>query len=330
MRFTLTALTDIWTGDVNRRADRLRPTGIKGSIRWWYEAVVRGLGGYACDPRSQQGCRLSSQTTDPKTEICPVCYLFGCTGWRSKFNLQILSATSDEAVQTKPIQRNEMFSLVLVETKSVDPPEYHLLQTVLRVIVDYGALGGRTTFKPSEIAAKNEKPHHKDLGIVARGANSDVPDQPVRVRKEIEEYLDLFSTNKRNDDMWPDLRNFWFIKGRHLNRLQHNNIVGRTSTGVYSNPSDRSVFLGGFIAQQKQGFPRPTRDLYVDDNAASKKIFSFHGQRSDRGVQRCFGYVRNAEELRLIRSLLIQAIPQLRDDEITTGEVLLDRFLEER
>ncbi|HHF52316.1 MAG TPA: type III-B CRISPR module RAMP protein Cmr1, partial [Candidatus Aminicenantes bacterium] len=35
-------LTPIWTGGVGGRCDRLHETGIIGSLRWWYEAIVRG------------------------------------------------------------------------------------------------------------------------------------------------------------------------------------------------------------------------------------------------------------------------------------------------
>ena len=75
------ALTPIWTGGVERKCDRLHETGIIGSLRWWYEAIVRGLGGYACDP------------TDTKCEgknHCEACELFGCTGWARKFRLHVL------------------------------------------------------------------------------------------------------------------------------------------------------------------------------------------------------------------------------------------------
>lgn len=48
--WTCQAHTDIWTGDVEGRADRLITTGLLGSIRWWFEVLVRGLGGRPCDP----------------------------------------------------------------------------------------------------------------------------------------------------------------------------------------------------------------------------------------------------------------------------------------
>lgn len=49
------ALTDIWSGDAERKGDRTIPTGLLGSLRWWCEVLVRGLGGSACDP-SQHEC----------------------------------------------------------------------------------------------------------------------------------------------------------------------------------------------------------------------------------------------------------------------------------
>ena len=54
MEIKLKTLTPLWTGGVETgRVDRLHETGILGSIRWWMEALVRGMGGEACD--SSQG-----------------------------------------------------------------------------------------------------------------------------------------------------------------------------------------------------------------------------------------------------------------------------------
>ena len=49
---TLHPLTPIWTGDANRNGSRIRETGMLGSLRWWYEAIIRGMNRYACDPTS--------------------------------------------------------------------------------------------------------------------------------------------------------------------------------------------------------------------------------------------------------------------------------------
>jgi CRISPR-associated protein Cmr1 len=86
-------LTPLWTGDINRECNRIKETGIIGSLRWWYEALVRGMGGYACDPTSDRKCIYEGDVN----KICPVCQLFGCTDWRRKFGLKISDNTSFES-----------------------------------------------------------------------------------------------------------------------------------------------------------------------------------------------------------------------------------------
>jgi CRISPR type III-B/RAMP module RAMP protein Cmr1 len=40
------------------KKETIKETGIIGSLRWWYDALVRGMGGYACDPTSDEDrCR---------------------------------------------------------------------------------------------------------------------------------------------------------------------------------------------------------------------------------------------------------------------------------
>ncbi|NPA40530.1 MAG: type III-B CRISPR module RAMP protein Cmr1, partial [Thermodesulfobacteria bacterium] len=61
MEFKIKTLTPIWTGGINRTCDKLRETSILGSLRWWFEAIVRGLGGYVCDPTSENKCQLDQR-----------------------------------------------------------------------------------------------------------------------------------------------------------------------------------------------------------------------------------------------------------------------------
>lgn len=83
MEIKLRTLTPLWTGGIDQTSDRLHETGLLGSLRWWYEALVRGLGGYACDPTGDDRC------PDKDGKRCAVCELFGCTGWARKFRLEI-------------------------------------------------------------------------------------------------------------------------------------------------------------------------------------------------------------------------------------------------
>lgn len=88
---TLKTLTPLWTGGVETgRMDRVHETGILGSLRWWYEVIVRGLGGNACDPTSH-ACLYDPDKTNQG--ICDVCRLFGATGWRRRFRLEIEDET---------------------------------------------------------------------------------------------------------------------------------------------------------------------------------------------------------------------------------------------
>jgi len=110
----LKTLTPLWTGGADSKSDRLHITGIIGSLRWWYEAIVRGLGGYACDPvardkdeigraefattayeeAKRQGKSDEEAIQAGMQTLCPVSYLFGTTGWARLFQLQVLDVSS--------------------------------------------------------------------------------------------------------------------------------------------------------------------------------------------------------------------------------------------
>ncbi|OKY75407.1 MAG: type III-B CRISPR module RAMP protein Cmr1 [Desulfobulbaceae bacterium DB1] len=93
-------LTPLWTAGANsRKMDRLHETGIIGSLRWWYEAMIRGLGGNVKNHESG-GCQfdadayakhpeLPKRARLKKAGLCDVCQLFGATGWKRRFNMEI-------------------------------------------------------------------------------------------------------------------------------------------------------------------------------------------------------------------------------------------------
>lgn len=84
---SIRTLTPLWTGDVNGQCSEIKETGIIGNLRWWYESIVRGLRGNACD--------ISNQCTI-EDGLCEVCSIFGATGRKRQFNISI---SKDE---TKP------------------------------------------------------------------------------------------------------------------------------------------------------------------------------------------------------------------------------------
>lgn len=91
----INTITPLWTSGVPGMADHLHATGIMGSLRWWYEALVRGMGGHACDP-STHGC-ICDQTAPPQG-LCDACSLFGATGWKRRFRL---IADEEKALQLR-------------------------------------------------------------------------------------------------------------------------------------------------------------------------------------------------------------------------------------
>ncbi|MCS6888414.1 MAG: type III-B CRISPR module RAMP protein Cmr1, partial [Chloroflexus sp.] len=100
MEIRLETLTPLWTGGVKAgKVDRIHETGILGSLRWWFEVLVRGLGGKACD-LSKGSCGFDeakyrkSGAEDERQRLrdaglCDVCQVFGATGWRRRFRLRI-------------------------------------------------------------------------------------------------------------------------------------------------------------------------------------------------------------------------------------------------
>lgn len=90
LEIKLKTVTPLWTGGADGQADRLHMTGLMGSLRWWYEVLVRGLGGWACDP-SKHGCQYDPK--EPHSGLCDVCKVFGATGWSRRFRLIINDET---------------------------------------------------------------------------------------------------------------------------------------------------------------------------------------------------------------------------------------------
>lgn len=150
-------LTPLWTGDAEGKGERVLETGILGSLRWWYEALVRGLGHYACDPGGGT-CEYKEKLAG----ICPVCRLFGCTGYSRRFRLLVEDGSGTghllevklrnpgnsehlgwriPATVTGPLT----FSFLSMRGSELGDFETAALRCTLHLIEQYGALGGKTS-----------------------------------------------------------------------------------------------------------------------------------------------------------------------------------------
>jgi CRISPR-associated protein Cmr1 len=96
-------LTPLWTGGIDGTCDRLHISGLIGSMRSYYEAIIRGLGGYACDPTGNGCIYVPFKESDPEhtgnKSICAACYLFGTTGWARLFRLSTRINDTPESIK---------------------------------------------------------------------------------------------------------------------------------------------------------------------------------------------------------------------------------------
>lgn len=166
------ALTPIWTGDAYGKNTTLRETGIIGSLRCWYEALIRGLGGTACDP---------TNTNCEGDNHCDACELFGCTGWARKFRLEVEKKNDNETIDLRFIEMREMKNI-----------EWSLLNKTIKIISNYGAIGGKIA--------------EAEYGLIELISN-DLKSYTVD-KAQINEYLKRKGSNIEK----PNISRFIFIK----------------------------------------------------------------------------------------------------------------------
>jgi CRISPR-associated protein Cmr1 len=331
------ALTDIWTGDADRKGDRLIATGLLGSIRWWFELIVRGLDGSACDPTYDEDNKLGpcprGDVKDPMKagHHCVACGLFGCTGWARKFRLDVLDEQG--SVQQKQIKKGQTFQLCFTPLRPNRDEESALLDLTLRLIADYGAIGGRTVFKPSNEHSRANAPHHRDYGLIKIQSS-----QPVErlSQQHLEQYVrnEQWRRVSHGDFAWASLKNFWYVEGRSLTRQDANNsifnkVLGRNESktcqdcGKVHDSPQRCPKTGKHPRRVSEG---PTANNHVDHWLAgrqqeSKKVFSFNEP------PRTFGFVKpGTVDFNEMKRRLRNVWPNFNDQEFLERSQILDRL----
>ncbi|MEM4531678.1 MAG: type III-B CRISPR module RAMP protein Cmr1 [Thermofilaceae archaeon] len=279
MEWKFKALTDIWTGDIEGKYERLIPTGLMGSIRWWFEVLVRGLGGKACDPTSPERCPDHNKKPTEPGHRCVVCELFGCTGWARKFRLMILDSRGN--VIQGQIKANTEFTLRFIPLRPIRDEEWCLLDMTLRLIANYGAIGGKTVFKPSDEPGRQNAFHHMDFGLIDYISGSSVCCSKEKLAV-LKYYVDPKQWRHDFSDApfsWASLQNFWCVKGRHLarknaNESTFNKVIGRKQPKNKAQELEQDNDINRWLAGRQQ---------------ESKKVFSFKHPEEGR---RTFGFVK--------------------------------------
>ena len=298
--YELSAETDLWTGDADREPNRLITTGLLGSIRWWFEVLVRGLKGNACDPTRKQ-CEGRNH--------CVVCELFGCTGWARKFRFEVLDENG--STQAAQIEKEQNFGLRFIPLRPIRVEEWALLDATLHLIAGYGAIGGKTVFKPTDEDNRTEEPHHQDFGLAQISSSRQFAG--IR-RKDLETYLSQWKRLNHGEFAWASLQHFWYVKcvkERYLGRKNN----------------DESTFnrVLGRQEAKKQGQdllnPANKKDQWLaGSQRVSKKVFSF------KDPARTFGFVKpgviDFEEMKE----RLEDVWGQGDRQILTGETILEQF----
>ncbi len=276
--YEITTLTAIWTGDIDGKPDRLITTGLLGSVRWWFEVVVRGLGGSACNPSGR------SKTCQDYNH-CVVCELFGCTGWARKFRFDVLDR------EGRPPQRQitggATFQLRFTPLRPIRGEEWALLDLTLRLIADYGALGGKTVYKPTEQDDRKDEVHHRDFGLVRIASSPG--DVNVTSRGNLEGYVggDRWAKLGHNGVAWASLESFWCVQGRTLARQDtdsssFNRVLGRKEDKSVKAGRGRKVTRWCDLLDEQND---PVARWLAGGRGESKKVFSFKKRA------RTFGFV---------------------------------------
>ncbi len=206
----LRTLTPLYTGGVDGTMDRIHETGILGSLHWWYEAIVRGLEGSACDPVSDGRC------PDNEGNYCDVCAVFGATGLQRAFRMEgpVWWNEAPQAKLTVKMRRNRQHrgwhlgrglmgqaALQFIPLRLPDSwTQEDLWQSLLltwTIMAKWGGLGPKT---------------QQGYGVVQAGFEGTVLD--------VEQALQAFDRlrnriNRRqvkHNDHWPSLDRFFFAK----------------------------------------------------------------------------------------------------------------------
>ncbi len=221
MHVTLRLTTPLWTADASKQTRRAVGTGIIGSLRWWYEAIVRGLGGWACDPTDADArCPPRNAKVTPEnvpTVLCPACQLFGATGWAKTFTLAVTDHTQPDYPPTgrgqvrttggrlnrwrKPSAwyfdpgRSGTLALTILPRRPGDTETLPLLLGLLEFIRRNAALGAKTGLGYGLFDWKTP------------------PSTLPTVDAWVEMLADRASTGRRGPSRrWPDLREMFFVQ----------------------------------------------------------------------------------------------------------------------
>lgn len=198
MDYVVRARTPLFTGDVDRKSDIIRETGIIGGMRWWYEALIRGAGGHACDPALQSKC-----------ECCDACDIFGNTNAARTFYLRF-DEKSAKNIGNRPIEEVRIgggqgwylpvgkmgeFNLSVQGLRGKKGIVENHIPVLLKLMANWGGIGAKNYIGYGIVELLDEQ--YSNIKIA---------------ESAVEQLLESISSNKRGIQEEPSLRNMFFCK----------------------------------------------------------------------------------------------------------------------
>jgi CRISPR-associated protein Cmr1 len=203
--------TPIWTGDIDTRSNLLQSTGFLGSIRWWIEAILRGMGKYACDPTGSTRCPRQGDT---QKMYCPVCLIFGASGMRRLFRLEVGGGEilfDGDAIKIIPCKRRRGWYLgsgikgsMRLKVTSLDKDfDESLVLIPLILASKWGGIGAKTQHGYGVVEVENQP-------------DSDFNKFKEALERIIKNKISRLNLGERheNDDSLPNLKEMFFAKVR--------------------------------------------------------------------------------------------------------------------
>ena len=103
------------------------------------------------------------------------------------------------------IKKDDVFKLKFTPLRPVKDEEWALLSLTLKLIARYGAIGGKTIYKPSN-GIRKDKDHHKDFGLIKLKKQLSFQKETIESITELKSYVKKSQWRKNNDEPpWPSL-----------------------------------------------------------------------------------------------------------------------------
>jgi CRISPR-associated protein Cmr1 len=300
MHARLEMRTPLWTGGVGGTCDRVHETGIVGSLRWWYEAILRGLARRVCDPL-EDGCIYERKNGEIHAQayarLCDACRLFGCTGWKRRFRLTATRSRSraDDRFCLATLDEDGKFNhwwLAQIFAKSLDQPlplanihlrvefppgaegEKEAFKGVLSLMARYGGIGAKTQYGFGQFDWPDKLSRADALDAIRRRVSGEV---------------------QRPFPASPDyytLRNFWHLPGvipesdYLIRRFKSANVVGDRAT--FSRLRDAYLPASFDIRYRLPGSDRGLRQAYRSAHGKMEARRVFGTLEGDKRGSRVF------------------------------------------